>query len=1669
MITSKRIRRGLALGLLLNYVTGIMLPSTAYALTFGANQVEFTSYESAGTTDMVNLSTGDMTYNIPIMEVPSPEGGVTIPMFYHAGIGVEDEASWVGLGWNINMGAISRSVVNYPDDYKDVYVNTNTASGILAEGWVKNYEVYQKTWDSDKGYGGAINLLDIVGLSFDNNMGVTSETILGLSYDNINNHANFSYEGFAMGLYSAVSMYVSAGAGIALSSSGKAASMTSQLATSAATDVATSFASSFIGYNKSFSSQSSYLQAHYLTEKHKGTRKTSWKAWIDYNVKEYAYGSLYLGKMCSNTRFSGIGRSGCERPNKQTSKFPNEIPNSSTKDDNPKILGTDNNVSTAEYSKSFTQYAADANGYYTLASDAHMYHEDGWDMASVFTPSSLSNDFYSVSGDGVSGTITPQRLEIGSICYPKRLSVVSTRYNPVPFLDESTVKPQFRYQNSLSNSYSYHNSDASIPGNTSSGIIASTLADPYGGQEKIFYTIKEEKLREGSSVRLDPTAGKLSNNRLPQGKHIEWFTNQQINNNGTQNFMKYPGLVRNTSTTDYIQKYPADGIGGFSVTKEDGTTYHYALPVYTYGYKSVMKEGSNTNTVTVNNLDKYATSWLLTGITGPDFVDRGTLGEIDDQDYGYWVKFDYGKFSKKYGWRTPYIGEQADIRNPNIKSFEIGSKETYYLNSVTTRSHIALFIKDIRKDSRSYYLKNAAGTAVEDDYSTVSPSSSLALKEIALMSREDYTTYLSSLSTVNAGTENSTLALGSSYESFDNVIDNYDVNRTATIRNNINQYAVSRVVFNQDYSLCPETVNSFESPTSAPNIDATDMYTDKTGKLTLKSVSMYGRNNVKAMPDYVFDYYNPSQKYRMNEWDAWGLCEPTNSVNTQNSTHYHISTDANKDLSKSWSLKSVLSPIGTTTTFDYEKDSYSSIAGKTQLYKPDIVSAEKGSDLNKVRLYLNPIKLGIYKGQLSTIFPVNSQFKIENLQLRTKTEHGDGLSNWKRDYYDLLNSTSSYTVSEIDNATNSIVITPSRAILGQISGLNWRSEERLDLVKGEITIPASTYKLGGDLRVSAISISDGSVTQKSRYIYTQDGQPNSLTSGVISKEPYYACTAEFDFFKYYDWPSTPVLYSKVTVLNGPLSTDNDYVSKTEYNFITPNGNMIKESYNMISNFEMGNIGSDIILTNTSINLEINTSGIGNISEIKYYDPKNMIGKTNYKYSNNLPNQQGKFSEGTINCVYVSNVANAGVTKFIRTQKNYQPCALVSISQSKYNKTTEVVNKTFDPLTGQVLETEFKNYLGNTFLSKSIPAYTKYSGMGSKAVNSAYKNMLIQQTGEYLYKWNTTTNAYVPMAASVTTWNNAWKYRSYNSTTDMYEDLLATDAWRKQSTFVWNSADVNADGTFNNFTDYVWGGSNSAKWQKQSEFTKFDRYSHPLEVKDINGNYSTLKFGFGDKYPLATVNKAKYNEMAYANAEETVGANQYCNEVKIGTTSTDYAHTGNKSVQIPAASTAQAFTYKAPAGTTGLELNKDYLCEVWVYDNGNTNTAWKCVATKSDGTTVSISPVSGFSTSQAYGKWIRKQVKLKITDATIVKVECSWINNDASKPAYFDDFRLYPYEEALSSALINPSRGTTEYTFDNNGLYTRYVYDDAGKLAAIYKETVNGEVLVSKFKTQYSRQ
>ncbi|HYG53225.1 MAG TPA: hypothetical protein VD905_20135, partial [Flavobacteriales bacterium] len=95
----------LACYLMLTMVFDIAYPTMTWALTGGPSQPEVSGFQPIDTSDMVDISSGDFKYNIPLMNMD----GYALNLTYNGVAGMDAEASWVGLGWNLNPGAVNRS------------------------------------------------------------------------------------------------------------------------------------------------------------------------------------------------------------------------------------------------------------------------------------------------------------------------------------------------------------------------------------------------------------------------------------------------------------------------------------------------------------------------------------------------------------------------------------------------------------------------------------------------------------------------------------------------------------------------------------------------------------------------------------------------------------------------------------------------------------------------------------------------------------------------------------------------------------------------------------------------------------------------------------------------------------------------------------------------------------------------------------------------------------------------------------------------------------------------------------------------------------------------------------------------------------------------------------------------------------------------------------------------------------------------------------------------------------------------------------------------------------------------------------------------------------------------------------------------------------------------
>jgi len=81
--------------------------------TGGPGQAESSGFSLGSTDNMVDKFTGDFSYSIPLADIE----GYPIVLNYSSAISMNSEASWVGLGWDLNVGSVSREMRGLPDEF----------------------------------------------------------------------------------------------------------------------------------------------------------------------------------------------------------------------------------------------------------------------------------------------------------------------------------------------------------------------------------------------------------------------------------------------------------------------------------------------------------------------------------------------------------------------------------------------------------------------------------------------------------------------------------------------------------------------------------------------------------------------------------------------------------------------------------------------------------------------------------------------------------------------------------------------------------------------------------------------------------------------------------------------------------------------------------------------------------------------------------------------------------------------------------------------------------------------------------------------------------------------------------------------------------------------------------------------------------------------------------------------------------------------------------------------------------------------------------------------------------------------------------------------------------------------------------------------------------------
>lgn len=152
-----------ALVVMYSFIFEILYPLNYVFADTGAKQAESSGFSASSTSGLVDKFTGDFSYSLPLMDVE----GYPIVLSYNQNVTMQSEASWVGLGWNLNVGSVSRDMRGIPDDFngEDKIIREVGQKDMLIQG--KNFKNAFKagkkisigySW-SGVGVGGGLTLL----------------------------------------------------------------------------------------------------------------------------------------------------------------------------------------------------------------------------------------------------------------------------------------------------------------------------------------------------------------------------------------------------------------------------------------------------------------------------------------------------------------------------------------------------------------------------------------------------------------------------------------------------------------------------------------------------------------------------------------------------------------------------------------------------------------------------------------------------------------------------------------------------------------------------------------------------------------------------------------------------------------------------------------------------------------------------------------------------------------------------------------------------------------------------------------------------------------------------------------------------------------------------------------------------------------------------------------------------------------------------------------------------------------------------------------------------------------------------------------------------------------------------------------------------------------------
>jgi len=965
MIRSKVFSKLVSHVLLSCFIFELFIPLSAFSITGGPNQPEASGFQPASADQMVDPFTGDFRYHIPLLNV----GGFPVAMHYAAGISPEDESSWVGLGWNLNIGAVSRNVRGIPDDF--------AGDKVISEHKVKPNQTFgitfkpaKKTKDGEEVATFKLGLSQNYSLSYNNYTGFALSASFARSWDVALSGKEKSSK-YKLGLTPALSFSIGSEGGVGITPSVSNGKGNSSLGAKIGFPYSTKegFKGRTMSTSFNFSGDQSYSGAH------NGAGGSD------------VYGTATAGGSFSNNSFKGFaGQSYPTSINYDTYRMsatfsiePEKV--KLVQDKKQSVLG---GFFTGEYERS-NRDVNKAYGYmYEGVSnsprdvmDFNREKDQGFQMGITTNMplTSHTHDIFSVSGEGIGGTYRLFRSDVVNVGD----NVNSQRSVDGDLalsggINTTTEAPWQHYKLGVDVKVVTSNAISGRWGDDRIQQLANPLSAKNSVRENVYFGQIGDVTPENDLGHYDATF--LGTDLYRYDIYKNSITGKYVKGNGEK------GILKNNHNSDYTRSKRRNRTNPLTYLTAKEASKHAMHDVYSYNEndftvakKSLMTELTEDLFGQNKASDVYAGKIKLDRVSGvrkPDHLSEIKVTNSNGQRYVYGIPvynkkqedvvFSVGAGSSdtkktglvSYSKTDASIGNKKGLQNYFDRTIQPGYSSSFLLTYILSSDYVdsddipgpsdgdlGTYVKfNYAKTSSGYkwrtpfqrgkanYAEGLQGKGNDDKGSYV-----YGEKEIWYLHSIENRTHVAEFHLKDRldgiGVKDEFGGLES--DNINQISDNNIQKRIEKIvlyakRDKLNgrNEPLKTVHFDYDYSLCPGTPNSLAA---------------NKGKLSLKKVWFtYGNSNKGVENPYKFEYANTdfsndgvmevNYSYETKSQDRWGIYKKEEGLGNEIDPYTIQDKTIQDQYSASYAMTRIFTPNGGETRIHYESDDYAYVQNK---------------------------------------------------------------------------------------------------------------------------------------------------------------------------------------------------------------------------------------------------------------------------------------------------------------------------------------------------------------------------------------------------------------------------------------------------------------------------------------------------------------------------------------------------------------------------------------------------------------------------------------------------------------------------------------------------------------------------------------------------------------------